>query len=198
MATNTLTREAPYKEKQPRKISIEAFLRRYRKGKPGIKYEFNNGIIEKSDAMRFSEQYITLNMLNHFDKTLPAGNGCKIVNELEVWTSENQFRKPDLSFITPEEIYAATQGNEPVPEFLIEVISKNDKINQVKNKVYEYFNSGVKVLWHIFPELKVVEVYHSPEKYETFSGDKICSAEPVVEGFNMKAQDIFKINKPSS
>ena len=84
------------------------------------------------------------------------------------------------------------KGYEPVPEFIIEVISPNDQINRVKNKVYEYFNAGVKVLWHIFPEQQVVEVYRSPEDLEVCSGSKLCSAEPVVEGLVIKAEEIFK------
>ncbi|HFA51508.1 MAG TPA: Uma2 family endonuclease [Bacteroidetes bacterium] len=186
-------KEAPRKVKQPKKISIETFLRKYRKGGPGVKYEYNKGIIEKTEAMKFKEQFIANNIVNHFEKTKAAGEGGKIVQELEVWTSSDQWRKPDLSYITVEQTRAAAKGEEPIPEFIIEVISKNDKINEVKNKVYEYFNAGVKVLWHIFPEIKTVDVYRSPEDIQICSGSKICSAEPAVKGLKIKAKDIFKL-----
>jgi hypothetical protein len=52
--------------------------------------------------------------------------------------------------------------------------------------------SIVKVLWHIFPHNKTVGVYHSTWKSETFSGDQFCSAEPVVAGFRMTVNDIFR------
>lgn len=64
MGTNASI-EFPRVEKPPRKVSIQTFLRKYVKGGPGVKYEFNNGIIEKTDSMRFSEQYIANNILDN-------------------------------------------------------------------------------------------------------------------------------------
>lgn len=192
MSASTIFREAPVQVKPPRKISIQAFLRKYRKGGPGTKYEYNRGVIEKTEAMRIKEQYLVFNILRHFSGTPAAGSGHQIVQELEIWTSEDQWRKPDLAFLTIEQARAGAQGYEPVPEFIIEVISPNDKINLVKNKVYEYFKAGVKVLWHVFPEQKVVEVYRAPESVEVCSGSKPCSAEPLVEGFVMKAEEVFR------
>lgn len=192
MSIETTYRKSPVKPKQARKLAIETFLRKYRKGGPGIKYEYNQGVIEKMEALRLSEQYLVFNILQHFAKTSAAKSGHQIVQELEVWTSTDQWRKPDLAFLTIEQARAAAKGNEPMPEFIIEVISSNDKINMVKNKVYEYFNAGVKVLWHVFPEQQIVDVYSSPEEIQVCSGDKLCSAEPVVAGFVMKAEEVFK------
>ena len=191
MTINTLIRKAPYKTKTIRKMSIETFLKRYRKGKPGVKYEYNKGIIEKTETMKFKEQYIFFNLQQFFITTPDCKEKGLLVQELEVWTSESQWRKPDISFISSPQIEAATQGNEPIPEFIIEVISKNDKINEVKNKVDEYFKAGVKILWHIFPELKKIEIYCSADKSETFSQDGVCSAEPVIKGFNITVADVF-------
>ncbi len=192
MSENTTYREAPVKKKPPRKMSIHTFLRKYSEGGPGVKYEYNKGVIEKSDAMKMSEHYIVINLQDRF-ATLPiAKTRAKLQCEIEVWTSEEQWRKPDLSLITLEQTRAAAKGYAPIPEFIIEIISINDKINLVKNKVYEYFQAGVKVLWLVFPEQQVIEVYRTPEDLVVCSGDKVCSAEPVVEGFVMKAEEVFK------
>ncbi len=192
MGTNAVLREAPYKEKLPRKISIETFLRKYREGGPGVKYEFNKGVIEKTEAMKFKEQFIIWNLQEAFKSTPSFLQKAMLTAELEVWTSADQLRKPDLSFITLEEIRAGANGEEPIPQFIVEVISKNDPILVVKNKVYEYFSAGVKILWHIFPHNETVEVYRSPYQSETFMGEQICSAEPVIEGFKIKTAAIFK------
>lgn len=192
MTLDTINRKAPYRTKTVRKMSIETFLKRYRKGKPGVKYEYNKGIIEKTETIKFKEQYIFHNLQQLFITTPNFKEEGLLVQELEVWTSANQWRKPDISFITKAQVQAATKGNEPIPEFVIEVISKNDTINQVKNKVDEYFSAGVKILWHIFPELEKIEIYRSADKSETFSQDNICSAEPIVEGFKIIVADVFK------
>ncbi len=185
-------REAPYKEKKPRKISIQTFLEKYRKGGPGVKYEFNNGIIEKTETMKLKENFIIQNLRTVFTETPAYKNRGSLECELEVWTSKTQWRKPDMAYITLEQTRAAADGAEPMPEFVIEVISKNDEVNVVKGKVYEYFKAGVKILWHIFPDFNRVEIYRSPDDIEVCSGEKVCSAEPVVEGFKIVAKAIFK------
>lgn len=192
MSGNTIYRKAPLSEKQPRKVSLTTFLSKYSKGKPGIKYEYNKGVIEKTASMKANEQYLVFNLLRHFSSTPAAREGHQIVQELEIWTASDQWRKPDLAFLTIEQARAGAQGFEPIPAFIIEVISPNDKINIVKNKVYEYFTAGVKILWQIFPEQQVIEVYRSPEEVELCSGDKKCSAEPIVDGFVLSAADVFK------
>jgi hypothetical protein len=72
------------------------------------------------------------------------------------------------------------------------VISKNDLINVVNNKVLEYFKSGVKVLWHIFPEQRMVYVFTSPKHITVCFEDDICSAAPVLMDFEMSVNGIFK------
>ncbi|MBX2928085.1 MAG: Uma2 family endonuclease [Saprospiraceae bacterium] len=191
MSAETIYRPAPIPEKASKKVTIQTFLRKYRKGGPGTKYEFNKGVIEKTGVVAWRELFIIVNITNHFEGS-PSAHKGRMAKDMEVWTSPDQWRKPDLAFISIEQTRAAKQGYEPVPEFVIEVISPNDQINCVKNKVYEYFNAGVKVLWHIFPEQQVVEVYRSPENLVVCSGNKPCSAEPVVEGFVMPAAEVFK------
>lgn len=56
------------------------------------------------------------------------------------------MRRPDLSFFSGEQVDAsAASGVEPIPEFLIEVISPTDDAENVEEKLAEYFNSSVKV-----------------------------------------------------
>jgi Uma2 family endonuclease len=84
-------------------------------------------------------------------------------------------------------------GIDELPLFVIEVISKKDKINIVVNKVDEYFAAGVQVIWHIFPEQKMVHIYKSLDTIEVCRGEKICSAAPVLLDFDREVSDIFKI-----
>ncbi len=193
MGTSAIYREAPYQEKLPRKVSLETFLRKYREGAPGVKYEFNNGVIEKSDAMKLTEHYIILNLQDVYKNTKAFAERALLTSEVEVWTSDTQFRKPDLAFVTLEQTRAAFDGFEPVPEFVIEVVSKNDNFNQLGNKIDEYFLAGVEIVWVIAPHLNQVQIHRkSSENIQRCTGDQICSAEPIVEGFKMKAADIFK------
>jgi Uma2 family endonuclease len=180
----------PYAQTEmPRRISLATFLKKYREGGKGVKYEFNNGIIEKTGSFQRSEIYVYSNILRVFRFTKAFSEGAVIVSEVETWTSETQFRKPDISFWIHQQII---EEMESVPLFAIEVISKNDAINVVNNKVLEYFKSGVQVLWHIFPEQRMVYVFTSPSHITVCFEDDICSAAPVLEDFEISVNGIFK------
>jgi Uma2 family endonuclease len=180
----------PYAQAEmPRRISLATFLKKYREGGNGVKYEFNNGVIEKTGSFKRNEIYIYGNLLNFFKHTKAFSEGAIIVSEVETWTSDTQFRKPDISYWTEEQ---QNDEIESVPLFAIEVISKNDLINVVNNKVLEYFKSGVKVLWHIFPEQRMVYVYTSPSQVKVCFENDICSAAPVLMDFEMSVNGIFK------
>lgn len=78
-----------------------------------------------------------------------------------------------------------------VCSFVAEVISKNDQINEVEEKLQEYFDNGVQVVWVIFPKLKQVKVYHSIRDITVCFGDDVCSAAPVLPDFQITVNEIF-------
>lgn len=54
-----------------------------------------------------------------------------------------------------------------------------------------YWDAGVRVIWQIYPTKQQVHVYHG-KKMTVCTGSDLCSAEPVIAGFVLPAQDIFK------
>lgn len=74
---------------------------------------------------------------------------------------------------------------------MIEIISTNDNLNKVEEKITEYFKAGVKVIWNILPEQKLVYVYTSRKQVQICMDDDICSAAPVLPEFEVKVGEIF-------
>jgi Uma2 family endonuclease len=186
---------SPYQPKKPQRMPFETFLKKYQKGWNGFKYEWNEGIVEKTTAMKQNELYIVDNLQERLFQLHLNKQGL-LSQETEVWTSKVKWRKPDIAFFTKEQIQlsAASQNNSHnnIPPFVIEVISTFDPINIVTNKVIEYFKAGVEVVWHIFPEQQMVYIFTSPKHITVCEGDDICSASPALPDFEIMAKDIFK------
>jgi Uma2 family endonuclease len=193
MSTSTAVRDIPNLLVNKQKtISFETFQKKYNNRADGFKYEWNEGVVEKSPAMTTRELFIIDLLFRLFVKTNAFELGGILTPEIEQWTTSSRYRKPDMAYFTKEQIKEGKVGKEPLSSFMIESISKNDQINMVNDKVLEYFEAGVKVVWLIFPNQEMVYVYTSPTEVKICKNDIICSAETVIEGFSIKAGDIFK------
>ncbi len=177
-------------------LTVADFLATYSNRKDAFKYELVNGQIEKTlRTMNREQYYIVRNLLRHFAQTSAYKNGAELAVETDMETIPSQIRRPDISFCTEEQILT---GNYSLSEFAIEVISPSDNFNRVFNKVDEYFEAGMKVLWHIIPEQKAVHVFYGPDLMTVCTGEKEVSAAPVVPDFKMKVSDIFKKQRLST
>ena len=176
-------------KRTPRILTLEQFRRRYSDREDGYKYEFNNGVIEKSPSqMKVKQFHIVDNLIEAFRASSAFQQGARLATEIEQLTSPVQLRRPDLAYLTRTKIQ---RDDESVSEFVIEIISPTDNYLKVNKKPREYFNAGVKVVWQIEPEEQSVYVYTSPAKVTICEGETLCSAAPVVPDFTIAAKDIF-------
>jgi Uma2 family endonuclease len=176
--------------KQPY-VSLPQFLKRYAKTEDGYKYEWNNGLIEKTKTRNQDQAYIEDNLLRRFVKTTLYTEGGCIFFEKDVKTSSTQLRRPDASIFTAAQRKVMSNANMQTPIWVAEIISETDNINRVNKKLEEYFKAGVQVVWHIFPEIETVYVYTASDKVEICKNQKICGGVPALVGFELTAAQLF-------
>lgn len=171
-------------------------LEKFRRWRPedGFKYEWNNGIVEKSPKMiTFENLYIVERLDDLFQSvksSLPLRG--KLFTEPESMTSPTQLRIPDMAYYTSAQIREGREGKLlGIPAFAIEFVSETDSHKRDLTKLEEYFGAGMKILWLIFPELQLVYVYTSPIDVTICRDERVCSAEPVLPGFKIAARDLF-------
>ena len=176
-----------------RTLTFEGFLKKYSSVEDGYKYEWNNGVVEKYPKMLTKEQLHILRNLNRFFSTTESyTNGGEFVQEFVTMTTKTQMRLPDICYLSAKDNLDCDRGAYVITPFAIEVVSTNDKVNELNAKTREYFNAGVKVVWHIFPEIEMVAVYTAPLAVKLCEGETLCSAETVIPGFIIQAQNIFR------
>lgn len=178
-------------EKKPRRVSKARFLREYADREDGYKYEWNNGAVEKTQAMNQQQAEIYFILLTYFQKSAAAEAGGGLITETDMYTSTVQLRRPDIAFYSGEQRKWMKKGENQIPAWVVEIISSNDQVNLINQKLDEYFQAGVQVVWHIFPESQQVYVYTSPEQVTICRGKTICSAAPALEDLEVSAEELF-------
>ncbi len=189
------TKKKANKKTQPKLVTWQEFQKEYLLREDEFNYEWTNGIVEKTPrTMNTNQLYIKSNLGNFLaglrSESPALGN---LYSEVDFLLTKQMHRRPDIAYLTQSQVKNAITEPIMVPDFAIEIISKSDNINRVHRKVVEYFNAGVKVLWHIFPELKEVHIYEDAHGSSICRGDEKCSAEKVIPGFVLSVNDIFKL-----
>lgn len=173
-------------------MNLETYLN-YKFKEPGYKYEWNNGILEASEKLKFSEQKIINNILNHFQKTDSYQKGDRLMIEVECFlTNINKVKIPDICLLRKFQIEnCSDESIYQTPDFIIEIISKSNSGNEIAQKNNDYFSSGVKVVWNIYPELKEVIIFNSYNEIRKCIQTNICDTEEVIPDFRIPVNEIF-------
>ncbi|MHB1426015.1 MAG: Uma2 family endonuclease [Gemmataceae bacterium] len=108
--------------------------------------------------------------------------------------SPRTVRKPDVSFVrygrfSEEQLpggYARL-----APDLAVEVISPNDKYEEVDEKIEEYLRAGVRLVWIISPQNHTVRVHRLNGSSHSLRENDELDGEDVVPGFRCPVRDLF-------
>jgi Uma2 family endonuclease len=178
---------------QPKHISWEQFQKRYLNREDGNKYEWVNGVVIKTKRTMDQSQYLILRNLRRIftqllvEKKVTGGFEA----EVETFFLKGNFRRPDISYFTEEQEDKMANGElQQIPPFVIEIISNNDQMNNVEDKMLDYQAAGVQVVWQIFPKQQVIHVYHGDQMTRHKAG-QVVSAAPVLPEFRTGVEEVF-------
>lgn len=159
---------------------------------PGFKYEWDNGIVEASETMKQNERIIYRNINRRFIKTKAFQEGYELISEADCNIKKlKKLRRPDIGIFSKEQIERPDSSQES-PEIIIEILSPSNSIIEEEKKINEYFQSGSKIVWHIFPELRVVKIYTSVKSVKICSDKDICDFGDTIPDFKISVEDLFK------
>jgi Uma2 family endonuclease len=105
--------------------------------------------------------------------------------------ADKSMRSPDVSWIKKERWEALMLEDQekfaPIcPDFVIELRSKSDSLNQLKSKMEKWIENGCKLAWLIDPIQQKSYVYKPDAAVEEIAGfDKTLRAEPLLPGFEL-------------
>lgn len=154
-------------------------------------YEYNEGVLEPTFSMRQDENYLLTNIENQFFKTTDFQAGVRLRAEMDAWVTNQQMRRPDVSFFSKQQLQLMDAGTDVVPGFVIEFASASDDVQKGLTKLHQYFDAGVQVVWWVYPLYEEVYVYTSPKNVIICTDDDLLSAAPAFSGFQMTVTTLF-------
>ena len=162
--------------------------------KDGQKYELVDGQIRVSPAGdRHSVVALTLgSRLLAFVTQHKLGHVCGADAGFRL--PGGNVRSPDVSFIAagrfPDDKVPDDWGS-VAPDLAVEVLSPRDRPRYLLDKVGEYLESGVRLVWVIDPKRARAVVYRSLTDVRELGPDDLLQGEEVLPGFGCRLRDIL-------
>jgi Uma2 family endonuclease len=161
---------------------------------PEKKYEIVNGQPEEKEmpGARHSgvETRLSAKLWNFADSNNLGGVYCE--SSFQIGDKE---RIPDIAFISIDRIPAEGEPETKwpfAPDLAVEVISPNDLFDKLIAKTKEYFAAGVKQVWWVAPEHKIVMIYRPPLQLTMLSEEDELASEDLLPGFRCRVSELFR------
>ncbi len=107
----------------------------------------------------------------------------------------NSVKAPDVAFILNarlENIDIKKGFPNVAPDFVIELRSDSDRLQEVIEKMLEYIENGVRLGWLIDPQTENVHIYRLNGNHTIQTFDEKLSGEEVLPKFELDLRNIFK------
>ena len=137
----------------------------------------------------------------------------KLSARLEVWSDEAQLgvafdsstgfrlpngaiRSPDAAWVSQSRWDALTPEQRKkwvllCPDFVVELKSSSDDVADLRIKMLEYQENGLKLGWLIDPDRQIVEVYEADRTMELLNNPREISADGIMTGFVLNLAGIL-------
>lgn len=134
-------------------------------------------------------------ILNHYLRTNRIGRLYGPDTSFQCFAFDpSMVRKPDVAFLS----YAKWPKNKKigsyikvVPELAIEVLSPNDVVKEVYDKVEDYRKAGVSLIWVVNEFGRFVEI-HTPDGLPRIATiNDVLECEAILPGFRCPVSEVF-------
>jgi Uma2 family endonuclease len=124
-----------------------------------------------------------------------TGRGRAVGGEVGIYIRRNPdtVRATDLVFISRERDLRprAKVYFEIAPELVVEVLSPDDRMSRVREKLRDYFSAGVRVVWVVDSTLRRVLVHRSLTDLTVLDDRQILLDEEILPGFSVPVSELF-------
>ncbi|MCS7190714.1 MAG: Uma2 family endonuclease [Fimbriimonadales bacterium] len=104
-------------------------------------------------------------------------------------------RSPDASVMRRERLPQGESPNEFIdgaPDLAVEVVSPSENLHDLYQKVGEYFESGAREVWLLFPERKQVYRFTAPLEIEVLHENDTLTGGELLPDFQVRVRELFE------
>lgn len=109
----------------------------------------------------------------------------------------NRDRRPDVAFVSysrwPKNRSVPRSDNawDVVPNLAVEVVSPWDNVEELEQKIAEYFRVGVELVWVVYPSQSKIHVLVGLTQIQVLTTTDVLDGGTVLPGFRLNVSELF-------
>ena len=110
----------------------------------------------------------------------------------------DQVRIPDVSFVAWQSVPDGEISDafwEGAPTLAVEVVSPNDRADDIHARVQDYLEAGSRQVWVLWPRRQSVSVYAQGADTRELGPDALLDGRDVLPGFQVRVADLFAVRR---
>jgi Uma2 family endonuclease len=104
-------------------------------------------------------------------------------------------RIPDVAYVSWDRVPGGRVPAEPIagfaPDLAVEVLSRSNTDAEMARKRREYFGAGVRVVWLVDPEGRLVTVYTGPDESAVLAEGETLEGGVLLPGLQLPLRELF-------
>ena len=163
----------------------------------GNRYELHRGELVSTPMSSYESSDIAMgigSLLRAFAHSQGLGRVAGADGAFILARDPYTVRIPDASFVRMDRLPPPEQRRrflELAPDLAVEVVSPSDSANDVQEKVREYLDYGVQLIWVVHPIQRTVTVYRPDHSAQVLYEDESLDGGDVLPGFSLVVAEIF-------
>lgn len=162
----------------------------------GVRYELVKGalieVVSGTGGLRGVLEARTARHLANFVEDNRLGCVTGASGAFILARNPDVVRIPDVAFISKARMpKPIPQKYLPLaPDLAVEIVSPSDSALEMRHRVQDYLNCGVRMVWIVYPELQTVDCY-SPAGVQSLTVDDASEGGDVLPSFRLPLRTLF-------
>lgn len=166
----------------------------------GAKQELVKGEVIEMPAPGLKHGEVQVNVGFVIKLFLKSNRIGRVFTESGVATEHDEdegdtVRGPDVSYYSKERLpldLDVVKYHDLAPDLCVEIRSPSNTKRELRDKIKEYFDAGVRMVWLVEPEDRSVTVLTQPNQGQTYYESAELNGGEVLPGFSCRVAELFE------